>query len=63
MRNVTLGALLFGALLLQGCGRSNPPPPDLVKQQREALEKAKATEKMVQDAAQRHDAQIESQVK
>jgi hypothetical protein len=51
-------------LLLQGCGRSNSePPPDILKAQREAMEKAKATEKVVQDAARRHDAEMDSQQK
>jgi len=57
-------ALWIPCLLLHGCGRSNPePPPDLLKTQREALEKTKATEKVLQDAAQRGDAQLESQQK
>ena len=63
MRNVTLGALLIVSVLSQGCGRSNPEPPDVLKQQRAAIEKAKSTEKMVQDAAQQRDAQFESQAK
>jgi len=51
-------------VLLQGCGRSNPePPPDILRAQREALEKAKATEKTLEDAAQQRDAQMESQLK
>jgi len=64
LREVVAGALLLACLLLQGCGRSNPqPPPDILKTQREAMEKAKATEKMVQDAAQRRDTEMESQQK
>jgi hypothetical protein len=55
-------AIWISCLLLQGCGRSNPaPPPDIVKTQREALEKAKATEKLLQDASERRDAQMEAQ--
>lgn len=51
-------------MLLQSCGRSNPePPPDVLKAQREALEKARSTGKMMQDAAQQRDAQMESQQK
>ena len=51
-------------MLLQGCGRSNPePPPDILKAQREALDKAKSMEKTLQDAAQQRDAQMESQQK
>jgi hypothetical protein len=50
--------------LLPGCGRSNPePPPDILKAQREALDKAKSMEKTLQDAAQQRDSQIESQQK
>ena len=60
-----LPAACFSAcLLLQGCGRSNQdPPPDILKAQREAMEKAKATEKVLQDEAKRHDAEVESQQK
>ena len=51
-------------MLFQGCGRSNSePPPDVLKAQREALEKAKAMEKTLQDAAQQRDAQMESKQK
>ena len=57
-------AVAIACLTLPGCGPSNPqPPPDLFKAQRQELEKAKATEKMVQDAAQRRDAEMESQQK
>jgi hypothetical protein len=57
-------AVWIPCLLLAGCGRSNPaPPPDILKTQREAMEKAKATEKVLQDAADRRDAQMESQQK
>ncbi|HEX4596800.1 MAG TPA: hypothetical protein VH278_03360 [Burkholderiaceae bacterium] len=60
----TPAACLSACLLLQGCGRSNSePPPDILKAQREAMEKAKATEKVMQDAAQRHDVEAESQQK
>lgn len=55
---------LIGCLQLQGCGRSNPePPPDILKAQREAMDKAKATEKALQDAAEHRDTQLESQQK
>jgi hypothetical protein len=52
-------------LLLCACGRSStdPPPPDLLKTQRESMDKARATEKVVQDAAERRAAQMESQQK
>jgi hypothetical protein len=64
LREIAAGALLIACLLLQGCGRSNPPPaPDILKAQREALEKAKATEKVVQDAAQRRAGEMDSQQK
>ena len=60
-----LNVVLCGAcMLLQSCGRSNPePPPDVLKAQREALEKARSTGKMMQDAVQQRDAQMESQQK
>jgi hypothetical protein len=63
-RTVVAAAIAI-ACLLHGCGRSNPepPPPDILKAQREALEKARATDKMVQDAAQRRDAEMQSQQK
>ena len=64
VRDTTCCVFLIGCLLLQGCGRSNPePPPDILKAQREAMDKAKATDKMLQDAVERRDAQIESQAK
>jgi hypothetical protein len=63
MRSMATGVFLIGCVLLPGCGRSNPEPPDVLKAQREAMEKAKATEKVMQDAAERHDAQLESQAK
>ncbi|MBV8208814.1 MAG: hypothetical protein JO133_02015 [Burkholderiaceae bacterium] len=51
-------------LFLQGCSRSDSePPPDLLKAQREALQKAKATDQAVQDAAERQRQQVESQQK
>jgi hypothetical protein len=57
-------ALLIGCLLLQGCGRSNPePPPDILKAQREAMDRARATEQMVKDAAERREGQVDSQAK
>jgi hypothetical protein len=51
--------------LLCACGRSNPPapPPDILKTQREAMDKAKATEQVLQNAAERRDAQAEQQQK
>ena len=60
-----IGVALCGAcVLLQSCGRSNPePPPDVLKAQREAMEKARSTGKMMQDAVQQRDAQMESQQK
>jgi hypothetical protein len=62
MRKKGCCAFLIGCLLLQGCGRSNPePPPDILKAQREAMDKAKATDRLLQDAVERRDAQLESQ--
>jgi hypothetical protein len=64
LRRVLAGAFGASCLVLQGCDRSNPqPPPDILKAQREALEKSKGTEKVLQDAAERRDAQLESQQK
>jgi hypothetical protein len=61
---IVVWTVWIACLLLQGCGRSNPePPPDILKAQREALDKAKATEKTLQDAAQQRDTQMESQQK
>jgi hypothetical protein len=57
-------ALCGACVLLQSCSRSNPePPPDVLKVQREAMEKARSTGKMMQDAVQQRDAQMESQQK
>jgi hypothetical protein len=58
-------AAIAGGLLLCACGRSStdPPPPDLLKTQRDAMDKARATEKVVRDAAEKQAAQIESQQK
>jgi len=58
-------AFLLAGLLLLACGKSSTDPagPDVLKAQREALDKAKATEQMVQDAAQKRDAQMEQQAK
>jgi hypothetical protein len=57
-------ALASACVLLQSCGRSDPPPPpDILKTQREALEKAKGAEKMLQDAAQKREVQVQSQEK
>jgi len=50
--------------LLWACGRSNPQPPaDILKTEREATDRAKATEQVLQDAAKRRDEQLESQPK
>jgi hypothetical protein len=48
---------------LSACGRSTEPPPDILKTQREDLNKAKGTEKMLLDSADRQKAQIESEQK
>ena len=63
LRGIVACTVWTACLLLQGCGRSNPEPPDVLKAQREALEKAKGMEKTLQDAAQQRDAQMESQQK
>ena len=56
--------ICVACLFLQGCGRSDSePPPELLKAQRQQLEKAKGTEKALQDAAERQNQQVESQQK
>ena len=58
-------AATAACLVLCACGRSStdPPPPDLLKTQRDAMDKARSTEKTIQDAADKRDAQMESQQK
>ena len=64
MRCSRLGLACAACLALGACGRSNPQaPPDVLKTQREAMDKAKATEQVLQNAAEHRDAQIESQQK
>lgn len=63
-RHALAAALCLACVVLQGCSRSNPqPPPDILKAQREALEKAKGMDKVLQDEAQRRGAEPESQQK
>jgi hypothetical protein len=44
--------LCISGLLLAGCQPASDPPPDLVKTQREALNKAKAVEGQLQQRAE-----------
>ena len=53
----------IACVLPSACGRSTEPPPDILKTQREDLNKAKGTEKMLLDSADRQKAQIESEQK
>jgi hypothetical protein len=57
--------VLLGMLLASGCGKSSTDPagPDLLKAQREAMDKAKGTEQIMQDASKKQDQQLESQSK
>jgi hypothetical protein len=57
------GAAWIACTLLSACGRSTEPPPDILKTQREDLNKAKGTEKMLLDSAERQKAEIDSQQK
>jgi hypothetical protein len=65
MKPTTRHLILLAGLLLAACGRSSTDPagPDLLKTQREAMDKAKATEQVMQDAAKKQDAQMEQQAK
>lgn len=56
---------LLVALALAACGKSSTDPagPDLLKAQREAMDKAKGTEQVIQDAAKKQEQQLESQSK
>ncbi len=48
--SVTVVATLVLAGSLDGCKRSEAPPPDLLKTQRDAMEKAKGVGKTMQKA-------------
>jgi hypothetical protein len=64
-RRSKIGAVALVLAAVYGCGQSStdPPPPDLLKAQRQALEKARAVDRTVQDAAQRTESQVDSQLK
>jgi len=56
------GLILATLLLLAGCDtKSGSPPPDLVKSQREAMEKAKGVEQVLQRSADQRRDQEEQQ--
>ncbi len=43
--------VLVGALFA-GCGKSNDPPPDLIKTQRDAMERARAVSSVIDQSDQ-----------
>lgn len=46
------GLILVTLLVLAACDtKSSSPPPDLIKSQREAMEKSKGVERMLQQSA------------
>jgi hypothetical protein len=47
------------ALIISGCQPSSDPPPDLIKTQREVLNKAKALDGQMQKNAQDHMKAVE----
>jgi hypothetical protein len=58
-------AILLAGLVLAACGKSSTDPvgPDLLKTQREAMDKAKGTEQVIQDATKKQDAQMDQQAR
>ena len=55
---------LASILLVAGCGdKTEEPPPQLFKPQRDALEKAKGVEQTLQQSADRRREQIEREEK
>jgi hypothetical protein len=46
-------ALALGALLLGGCGKSKEPPPDILKSQRQQMDKARDVGNTLQQGADR----------
>lgn len=54
------GLILVTLLLLAACDtKSGSPPPDLIKSQREAMEKAKGVERVLQQSADQKGEQEE----
>lgn len=54
--------LILATLLLAACDtQSSAPPPDLVKSQREAMEKAKGVEQVLKQSADQKREQEEQQ--
>ncbi len=57
-------AALYAMLLLSACSPSNKenaPPPKLFKEQRDALDKAKAVDAMQQEQAEKQRKEMEQQ--
>jgi hypothetical protein len=50
---VALVGLALAAVLLGGCGKSKEPPPDLLKSQREQMDKARDVGNTLQQGANR----------
>jgi hypothetical protein len=62
MRSRTI-SLLCTILLLAACGRDSQQPPQLFKEQRDALEKAKAVDAEMQKRAAEQQKAIDQQTK
>jgi outer membrane PBP1 activator LpoA protein len=44
-------AVIVVSLVIAGCGKPQEPPPDILKAQRRAMEKAKGVEQILQQSA------------
>ena len=58
-----VGCITAAALVLGACKPSNDPPPDIVKTQRDALNKAKAVKDVEAQAAQAQQKAADEQTK
>ncbi len=59
----SLAIALLAALGLSACKPSNDPPPDIIKTQRDALNKAKAVKDVVAQSAQAQQKAADEQTK